>query len=225
MTHGWKQPKQPKFPAPPRGRRWWIAASGGLVLSALLSVLLMIWRWNRSPRAAPGSGAPPLKLPFLEPKYVARPAVKPIDGGVFLLENRLSALCLSVTDGSRERGAKIVQGAGAKDAGPSERWRLVKVNDAFRLVNEASGKTLEVPGANHDHGVQLIQWEAQNKGGQHQLWEFVAVGESYRLKVRHTGQYLTVGQGRMTPGASVVQWDLVDSADQFWILHAAGKSR
>jgi hypothetical protein len=224
MTQGSKQTNRPKAPAPTRGRRWWIAAAGGLGLSALL-IVLFVWRWNRPPRIAPGSDAPPLQLPFLAPKFVIQPAVKPVDGGVFLLENRLSGRCLSVADGSRERGAKIVQGAVAKDAGPSERWKLVQVKDAFRLVNEASGKTLEVPGASSDHGVQLIQWSAQNKGGQHQLWEFVAVGECYRLKVRHTGQYLTVGQGRMTPGASVVQWDLVESADQSWILHAAGKSR
>jgi hypothetical protein len=226
MTGNMKQ-KSPTPPAPDETRRgWWIAAlvgAGGMLLVGLV-IGVVAWRWNRTPAVPPGKDAPALNLPFVDPKYVAKPAVQPFNGWVYVVENRKSGRCLSVTDGGRERGAKIIQGPEVKDAGPTEHWRLVQVGDAFLLVNMASGKALQVPGGNRNKGVRLIQWDINDNPPPHQLWDFVPEGQSYRLKVRHSGQSLAVGQGRKIAGAPIIQWEALRTADQLWVLHLVAKS-
>ena len=144
--------------------------------------------------------------------------VEPADRLVCLLVNQNSGRCLSVQDGKREPGAKIVQGPTPDQAKSSERWILLKRDDAYRLQNENSQQVLEIGGANKAKGVQAIQWRDGGKS-ENQLWAFERVGKNFVLRVRHSQQVLGIGEGALTEGAPAVQFDYAPNVqDQLWTL-------
>jgi hypothetical protein len=148
---------------------------------------------------------------------------EPLDGEVFILVSIHSGRCLSVSGASEHRGANIVQGAMAAEAGPAERWRVSRCGDhCYKLVNENSGKVLAVPESSREIGTQIIQWDdAGVEDVQWKHWEFVKVGNHYALKSRVSGLALDVSDGSTESGASVIQWPLGKSGNfnQIWFVH------
>jgi hypothetical protein len=143
----------------------------------------------------------------------------PLDGEVFILVNVNSGRCLSVSGASEDRGANIVQGAMAADAGAAERWRAVRSGDHYyKLVNVNSGKVLAVPEDSRRSGTQMIQWHDAPFEGRE--WKFVKVGNHYAIKSKVSGLALDVSDASTEKGASVIQWPLGkgDNANQIWFV-------
>jgi hypothetical protein len=143
----------------------------------------------------------------------------PLDGEVFILVNVNSGRCLSVSDASEYRGANVVQGPMAADAGSAERWRVSRCGDHYyKLVNEKSGKVVAVPEASRESGTQIIQWD--DAGIEDQQWKFVKAGNHYALKSRVSGLVLDVLDGSTESGASVIQWPwkTAENANQVWFV-------
>jgi hypothetical protein len=137
----------------------------------------------------------------------------PLDGEVFILVNLNSGRCLSVS----EESANIIQGAMAADAGPAERWRVIRVGDHhYKLLNQRSRKVLAVPASSRESGIQIVQWD--DVGLEDQQWKFVRAGNHYALKSRVSGLMLDVLDGSTEGGASVIQWPwkTTENSNQIW---------
>jgi hypothetical protein len=153
--------------------------------------------------------------------------VGPRDGEVFVLVNANSERCLTVRRwrGGGYSGA-IIQGPFAEAAGPSARWKVVRVGDYYKLVNQESGKVLAVPEGSQQQGKILIEWEDLGSKDDAQRWEFVKVGKHYSIKSRVSGFVVAVGASRTEENANVIQWEMAEIPDQIWRLHwipGAGK--
>jgi arabinan endo-1,5-alpha-L-arabinosidase len=143
----------------------------------------------------------------------------PLDGEVFILVSLQSGRCLSVSGASEHRGANIVLGALAANAGPSERWRLLRHGDHYyKLVNENSGKVLAVPEDSRESGTQMIQWHEADFEGR--LWKFVKAGNHFTVESKVNGLVLDVLDGNTESGASVIQWPRKKSENdnQVWFV-------
>jgi predicted RNA-binding Zn-ribbon protein involved in translation (DUF1610 family) len=148
-----------------------------------------------------------------------RKSLEPRDGLVCLLVNRNSGRCLSVSAGSVEPGAKIVQGPMPADAGPSEQWKLIAAGEAFQLRNEKSGLMLEIGSNNMNKGVQAIQWQSQALP--QQRWTFEPMDDAFVMRVGHSQLVLGVAMGKIEQGARVIQWNHVPTvSDQLWQLRS-----
>jgi serine/threonine protein kinase/DNA-directed RNA polymerase subunit RPC12/RpoP len=147
--------------------------------------------------------------------------VVPKNGVVYLLVNKNSGRCLSITDGSAAAGAKIVQGPTPDQAGDTECWRLVEAGNEFRLRNESSRLFLEIGGGNQDPGVQAIQWNDQS-GAMHQHWAIEPVEDGYVLRAAHSQMVLSIGEATLEAGGRAVQWKyLPDVLEELWELRPA----
>jgi hypothetical protein len=152
---------------------------------------------------------------------------EPLDGEVFVLVNTNSGRCLTVKDGSKDAGARIVQGVFATEAGSAEKWKAVKIGDAYKLVNLKSGKVLAVPEGSKEKGTEIIQWDERDDGDQkEQRWEFVKTGKHYTLKSQCSGLLLAVSEGGKEEKHPVIQWEPTKAAEQLWFVQwvpGAGK--
>jgi hypothetical protein len=146
----------------------------------------------------------------------------PLDGEVFILVNVSSGRCLSVSRESESRGANIVQGPRAADAGRAERWRVFRAGDHYyKLVNVVSGKVLAVPESSRKSGTQIIQWDdAASVDQQWKQWKFVKIGNHYALKSHVNDLVLDVRHGSGESGAAVIQWPwkTEGNANQTWFV-------
>ena len=146
----------------------------------------------------------------------------PLDGEVFIMVNVSSGRCLSVSGESQNRGANIVQGPRAADAGRAERWRVFRAGDHYyKLVNVVSGKVLSVPESSRKSGTQMIQWDdAASVDQKWKEWKFVKIGNHYALKSRVNGLVPDVQDGSVESGASVIQWPwkTEGNANHIWFV-------
>jgi hypothetical protein len=201
----------PELPATPRPRlstRGWLMAAGLLCGLGVLVTCLLLFQRGPGQLLAGAQALPAQERKSLEPK----------DGLVCLLVNKNSGRCLSITDGSAEPGAKIVQGPTPEQAGAAERWRLRRTGKAFRLRNESTQLFLEIGSANLNPGVQAIQWHDEAMAT-HQQWTFEPVRDSYLLRVGHSELVLGIGEGSQEMGGRAIQWEQVpDVLDQHWYL-------
>ncbi len=194
-------------------RRWLVAAAclacllGGLgVIGSRLLVFQQMPAVDPGKAAAGALPAEPLK------------PVEPRGGLVCLLVNKNSGRCLCPAEGAANPGARIVQGPTPDQAGLTERWRLLRTGDVYRLRNESNGLVLEIGSANRDPGVQAIQWHDQVRL-KNQHWTFERDEDSYRLRVSHSQMVLGIGQGNLEPGGKAIQWKSVPGVpDQLWEL-------
>jgi hypothetical protein len=194
---------------PPRAtmRTWFVAVVGGVcALSVLVAAAVALYTGPAEALDPQAIGADQPKQPHA---FAVQPKpLEPRNGLTCLVVNKNSGRCLSITDGSSNPGAKLVQGPKPDQAGATERWTLLGAGNAFRLRNESSRLVMEIGSGNRNSGVQAIQWHDQNTLN-HQHWTFERVDNGYVLRVGHTRMALAVREGSSAAGGRVVQWDHV----------------
>jgi hypothetical protein len=138
----------------------------------------------------------------------------PTDGQIVIFVNTCSGRCLAVKEG------KIVQGQYAYNAGPPERWKVLRAGDDWKLINEKSGNALTIPPGAKE-GTAVIEQKPSNTSGQR--WEFAEVGNHYWIRSRTNNLPIAVSQSAKQENAPVIQWHQVDFADMIWQVRKAPK--
>jgi hypothetical protein len=138
----------------------------------------------------------------------------PADGQVMILVNTCSGRCLAVKD------SKIVQGQYAYNAGPAERWKVMRAVDDWKLINEQTGNALAIPPGGKE-GVGLVEQKPSNNPDQR--WELVEVGNHYSIRSHMNNLAVAVSQSAKHENAPVIQWHPADFPDMVWQVRKAPK--
>lgn len=115
-----------------------------------------------------------------------------------------SNLCLGIAGGSKNNGAALLQQACT--GSPSQRFRVERSGDAFRLVNQNSGRCLDVAGASVERGAAIMQYTCH--GGENQQWRVTEPSTNVLVMVaKHSGLALDIGGASRAEGAPAIQWN------------------
>jgi hypothetical protein len=120
----------------------------------------------------------------------------------------LSGLCMSVTDGTQENGAAVVQSS----CGPDEthnKFKAVPQGDGtYQLIFQHSGKCVNIAGASIWPGA-IAEQNACSTDRKSDRWRFrpVTNKSTFQLVAEHSGHCLTVREGKTDPGVGLIQWN------------------
>lgn len=145
-----------------------------------------------------------------------------IKAGKYRIVNLNSGLALDVLDGSKLRGAKLIQ-ADPDPKSESQVWEVVKSNLSFKLLNTKSGRAIDIPNNRRKSGLQLQIWD--HHGGLAQQWGFKNYRDKGHVIVTNNGQAVSVLGASKNVGGKIVQLPWSSSPAQVWAIEPVGESK
>ena len=143
--------------------------------------------------------------------------------GTYEIQNVKSGLALTVTDGSNETGAAVIQVP--YTAGAHEFWKFVATSGGYyQIVNTASGLVMNVSGTNGKagmNGTPVIQWTKQSVFPGNDQWLPVKNPDgSYSFYSLYSSQALEVPNNSTSSLTQLDQWFSNGGTNQEFTLTA-----
>lgn len=151
----------------------------------------------------------------LLPLAVQPAAAEAAASGTVTVVNQKTGRCLAVAEGTRAKGAHVIQWRCT--GGAEQRWRISKRPGGIRLRNVASGQCLAIAYGTTKQGVKAIQWPCYRGKAPEQVWVRNAKGQLRNFDSRRC---LAIANGTRKQGVKPIQWSCYqgNAPEQVWLF-------